>query len=68
MACGGGYQRKAESKWFTVSAVQDRQSHAGYEAVYEMVHDAVSEGVITPPISVGFYLQCEIREVLEWAK
>ncbi len=40
----------------------------GYEAVYEMVHDAVSEGVITPSISAGFYLQCEIREVLEWAK
>ena len=40
----------------------------GYEAVNEMVHDAVSEGVITPSISAGFYLQCEIREVLEWAK
>ncbi|MGO9516166.1 MAG: hypothetical protein ACLPND_03895, partial [Candidatus Korobacteraceae bacterium] len=40
----------------------------GYEAVYEMVHDAVSEGVITPSISAGFYLQCEIWEVLEWAK
>ena len=40
----------------------------GYEAVYEMVHDAVSEGVITPSISTGFYLQCEIWEVLEWAK
>ena len=40
----------------------------GYEAVYEMVHDAVSEGVITPSISAGFYLQCEISEVLEWAK
>jgi hypothetical protein len=40
----------------------------GYEAVYEMVQDAVSEGVITPSISAGFYLQCEIREVLEWAK
>ena len=40
----------------------------GYEAVYEMIHDAVSEGVITPSISAGFYLQCEISEVLEWAK
>jgi hypothetical protein len=40
----------------------------GYEAVYEMAHDAVSEGVITPSISAGFYLQCEIWEVLEWAK
>jgi hypothetical protein len=40
----------------------------GYEAVYEMVRDAVSEGVIAPSISAGFYLQCEIREVLEWAQ
>ena len=40
----------------------------GYEAMYELVHDAVSEGVITPSISSGFYLQCEIWEVLEWAK
>ena len=39
----------------------------GYEAVHELVHDAVSEGVITPSISSGFYLQCEIREVLKWA-
>ncbi|MFZ0306743.1 MAG: hypothetical protein WAL89_01100 [Candidatus Sulfotelmatobacter sp.] len=39
-----------------------------YEAVCEMVHDAVSEGVITPSISTGFYLQCEIWEVLKWAK
>src|SRR5580704_16191340 len=40
----------------------------GYEAVYEVVHDAVSEGVIAPSIAPGFYLQCEIRDVLEWAK
>ena len=40
----------------------------GYEAVYELIHDAVSEGVITASISRGFYLQCEIRDVLEWAK
>jgi hypothetical protein len=40
----------------------------GYEAVFEMVHDAVSEGVITPSISSGFYLQSEIWEVLESAK
>ena len=40
----------------------------GYEAVYELVHDAVSEGVITPSISSGFYLQCEIWDVLRWAK
>ncbi len=40
----------------------------GYEAVYELVHDAVSEGVITPSISSGFYLQCEIWDVLRWAR
>ena len=40
----------------------------GYEAVYELVHDAVREGVIAPTISSGFYLQCEIWDVLKWAK
>ena len=40
----------------------------GYEAVRELVHDAVSEGVIAPSISSGFYLQCEIWDVLKWAK
>ena len=40
----------------------------GYEAAYELVHDAVSEGVIAPCISSGFYLQCEIWDVLKWAK
>ena len=40
----------------------------GYEAVYDLVHDAVSEGVIAPCISSGFYLQCEIWDVLNWAK
>ncbi len=40
----------------------------GYEAAYELIHDAVSEGVIAPSISSGFYLQCEIRDVLKWAK
>ena len=40
----------------------------GYEAVHEVVHDAVSEGVIAPSISSGFYLQCEIWDVLKWAK
>ena len=40
----------------------------GYEAVYELVRDAVSEGVIAPSISSGFYLQCEIWDVLKWAK
>jgi len=40
----------------------------GYEAVYEIVDDAVSEGVIAPCISSGFYLQCEIWDVLKWAK
>jgi hypothetical protein len=40
----------------------------GYEAVHELVHDAISEGVIAPAISSGFYLQCEIGDVLKWAK
>lgn len=40
----------------------------GYEAAYELVHDAVSGGVIAPAIGLGFYLQCEIRDVLNWAK
>jgi hypothetical protein len=40
----------------------------GYEAVHELVQDAVSAGVISPSISSGFYLQCEIWDVLEWAK
>ena len=40
----------------------------GYEAVHELVHDAVLEGVIAPSISSGFYLQCEIWDVLKWAK
>jgi len=40
----------------------------GYEAVYEVVHDAVREGVMAPSISAGFYLQCEIWDVLRWAK
>ncbi len=40
----------------------------GYEAVHELVYDAVCEGVIAPSISSGFYLQCEIWDVLRWAK
>jgi len=40
----------------------------GYEAAHELVHDAVSEGVIAPSISLGFYLQCEIWDVLRWAE
>ena len=40
----------------------------GYEAVSELAHDAVGEGVIAPCISSGFYLQCEIWDVLRWAK
>jgi len=40
----------------------------GYEAAYELFHDAVSEGVIAPCISSGFYLQCEIWDVLKWAE
>jgi hypothetical protein len=37
----------------------------GYEAVHELVHDAVTEGVIAPSISSAFYLRCEIRELGE---
>jgi hypothetical protein len=40
----------------------------GYEAAYELVHDAVSEGVMAPCILSGFCLQCEIWDVLKWAK
>ena len=40
----------------------------GYVVVYELVHDAVSEGVVSPSISPGFYLQCEIWDVLMWAE
>jgi hypothetical protein len=40
----------------------------GYEIVHELVHDAVSEGVIAPSISSGFCLQCEMWDVLKWAK
>jgi hypothetical protein len=40
----------------------------GHEALYELVHDAVSEGVMAPSITSGFYLQCEIWDVLKWAK
>ena len=40
----------------------------GYEAAYELVHDAVSEGVIAPCIASGFYLQGEIWDVLKWAE
>lgn len=40
----------------------------GYEAAYELFHDGVSEGVIAPCISSGFYLQCEIWDVVRWAK
>ena len=40
----------------------------GYEAVHDLVRDAVSKGVIAPAIGSGFYLQCEIWDVLKWAK
>jgi hypothetical protein len=51
-----------------VSELAKRVQIPGYEAVYELVHDAVSEAVIEPCIASGFYLQCEIWDVLEWAK
>lgn len=40
----------------------------GYEAVYELIHDAVNEGVVAPAVGLGFYLQSEIRDALNWAK
>lgn len=40
----------------------------GYEAACELFHDAVSEGVIAPSISTGFYSQGEIWNVLQWAR
>ncbi len=40
----------------------------GYEAVHELVVDAVSKGIIAPSISSGFYLQCEIWDVMKWAR
>jgi hypothetical protein len=40
----------------------------GYEAVHKLVNEAVKEGVKAPPISSGFYLQCEIWDVLKWAR
>lgn len=40
----------------------------GYEAVHELFREAVSEGVVTPSISAGFFLQCEISEMLKWAR
>lgn len=39
----------------------------GYEAVHELMLDAVREGVVAPSISSGFYLQCEIWDALQWA-
>ncbi len=45
-----------------------RMQIPGYEAAYELLHDAVGEGVIATCISSGFYLQCEIWDVLKWAK
>lgn len=40
----------------------------GYEAVHELVREAVREGVLVPSISSGFYLQCEIWDVVKWAR
>ena len=40
----------------------------GYEAAYELVDDAVNEGAVSPAIGSGFYLQCEMWDVLKWAK
>jgi hypothetical protein len=49
-------------------ALAKRVQIPGYEAVYELVHDAVREAVIAPSISSGFSLRCEIWDVMKWAK
>ena len=40
----------------------------GYEAVHELVHHAVSEGVITPSICSGYYCDARCGRWLKWAK
>jgi hypothetical protein len=39
----------------------------GYERTRPLFNEAITEGVITPSIGPGFYLQWEIRTVLNWA-
>lgn len=39
----------------------------GYEDARELFEDAIAEGVVTPSIAEGYYLQCEIHDVLQWA-
>jgi hypothetical protein len=39
----------------------------GYERTRPILPEAEREGVITPSIGSGFYLQGEIRTVLTWA-
>jgi len=48
-------------------ALAKRVQIPGYEAVHDLVQEAVSEGVIAPVIGSGFYLQHEIWAVLKWA-
>jgi hypothetical protein len=39
----------------------------GYEQARELFERALSEGVVMPAIAPGYYLQCEVQDVLEWA-
>ena len=39
----------------------------GYEDARELFGPAISQGVVAPSIARGYYLQCEIQDVLKWA-
>jgi hypothetical protein len=39
----------------------------GYEQARGLFERALSEGVVMPAIAPGYYLQCEVQDVLEWA-
>ena len=38
----------------------------GYEATRELFPRAIREQIVAPVIGPGYYLQCEIRDVLSW--
>ncbi len=39
----------------------------GYEQARELFPEAIGMGVFSPTIGEGYYMQCEIRELLGWA-
>jgi len=39
----------------------------GYEQARELFEQALCEGVVMPALAPGYYLQCELQDVLEWA-